>query len=612
MKKYVYLIVLTTALLIAAVLLCVFQINTQSFLPFSIEVCYGNSDETISLWKNANNDMYAFLPAGIDLSQAKLHLNEDSPVYIDGERLEEAADCSPYILNQAHELEYKRWGRICRTNITFLQAESVAAMYIDTASGTMEYIHAQKGNEESGSMRLYLADGTLDCSGEVASINGRGNYSWDNFEKKPYSLCLAEPLNLLNMGAAQKWILLSNGDDPSNMRNKIVFDFAKTMKLAYSPESCWVDLYLNSEYMGLYLLSERNEVHTERVNINENNSFLVSLEREDRLLFQNYPYIETKLKQALRIHHPSDITKDIVKLLQEKWQSVENALVTENGIDSLTEKQWSDLIDVNSWIKKYLIEEIFCSGDSCFISQFFYAEDIFSDSKIYAGPVWDFDHSIGSAAAWQLKNPTGFYANRLHVKNGFETPWFYNLYQKKEFYEELTTLYTCDFLPQIEYIIDTQIYQYVFAIDASSSMNQIRWNIEQDIFSEAEYMKTYLSERTAFLSKAWIERASFYQVRLDQGFGAFYGYFAVESGQCLSETPVLEDSETMRFVGWYREDTNEPFDCSQPIYEDVKIYAKWENKPSRVLGYIWKLIPFGIISAFAIAILCIDVHRAKR
>jgi len=258
------------------------------------------------------------------------------------------------------------------------------------------------------------------------------------------------------------------------------------------------------------------------------------------------------------------------------------------------------------------MEEIFCSGDSCFISQFFYASDALSGGKVFAGPVWDFDHAIGTPAAWAFQNPTGFYAYRLHVKDGFDTPWFYNLYQKKEFYEPMTALYQSDYLPLLDELIKIGIDQYASVISVSSVMNQIRWNISQDVLSEAAWMKQYLSERVSFLSDTWIGNVDFYQVRLDQGFGAFYGYFAVEPGKYLIELPVFEDTETMRFVGWYREDTNEPFDIAQPIYEDINIYAKWQDKPSRMLESVSKLIPLGIIGFMFIIIFFADIRRTKR
>ena len=69
------------------------------------------------------------------------------------------------------------------------------------------------------------------------------------------------------MGAAKKWILLANAFDASNINNKMAYDFAAKAGCAYTPECRWVDLYLNGAYTGLYLLSERNEVDSQRVDI---------------------------------------------------------------------------------------------------------------------------------------------------------------------------------------------------------------------------------------------------------------------------------------------------------------------------------------------------------
>ena len=115
----------------------------------------------------------------------------------------------------------------------------------------------------------------------MEAIRGRGNATW-LWEKKPYSLTLSKSADLLGMGAAKEWILLTNAPDPTHLRNKIAYDLAAEVGLLYSPESNWVDLYLNGEYTGLYLLTERNEIHPQRIPAG-NGTFLVSMELESRL-----------------------------------------------------------------------------------------------------------------------------------------------------------------------------------------------------------------------------------------------------------------------------------------------------------------------------------------
>ena len=154
----------------------------------------------------------------------------------------------------------------------------MATVYIDTESGNMDYIHENKENKESGKISIYTSVEGIDYSGDLTSIKGRGNNTWDEFEKKPYNIELQNESNLLGMGKASQWVLLANADDHSNLRNKLVYDFSDEIGLEFSPDSRWVDLYLNGEYAGLYLLSERNEVHENRVNIDKTDGALLSIE----------------------------------------------------------------------------------------------------------------------------------------------------------------------------------------------------------------------------------------------------------------------------------------------------------------------------------------------
>ena len=261
-------------------------------------------------------------------------------------------------------------------------------MYIDTGSGSMDYIHAVKGNEEPGTIRLYDADGNMTLTEVVDSIKGRGNATWLR-SKKPYSITLSSQAGPLGMEEATRWILLANAYDYSHLRNKLAYQFAREAGLSFSPDCQWTDLYLNGEYVGLYLLCERNEVHPSRVDIPRNNSFLVSIELHDRLESQNYAFAQTQSGTSFRIHHAGMEIAQIQQLLQ----SVENALFAEDGIDPVTGKSWNQLIDVDSWARKYLVEEIFANYDAGSVSQYFYYT---GDGKLYAGPVWDFDNTLAS------------------------------------------------------------------------------------------------------------------------------------------------------------------------------------------------------------------------
>ena len=610
-KRRTILYLATVVLLVFVVCLCFAQ-RERSGLPFSVWVSAGEKTESISLWESDTGECYVFLPAYAQLEQVRIHLHIGNPVSLDGVQLEDGMLCDVFQPEISYALSYNTWGMTKQKTVTFLQSASVAAMHIDTQSGSMEFIHEEKGNEETGAMRLYNHEGVLDYDGELESIKGRGNATWTNSEKKPYSLTLAQNADLLGMGEAQSWILLANAFDPSNLRNKIVYEFAKTVAMAYSPDSQWVDVYLNGEYTGLYLLCERNEIHPERVAISENGSFLVSLELKERLVAQNYPYITTDAKQALRIHYPGDVSGEYLAELEAQWQAMENAFLAEDGIDPETGRSWDEQIDLESWARKYLVEEIFGSIDAAFMSQYFYVDGKDSQ-RIYPGPVWDFDNAVGLEETWQIREPNILITNRLQVRPGCDAPWFYALWQKEEFKEAAIRIFKNDFSSVLDDYIYQQIPKFASTIEAPFIMNQIRWEVDSsDAYGEARKISDYLEKRKDFLTDIWLDRIPYHTIKADQAFGSYYAYYAVYDGEIVDWLPGFEDTPLQTFCGWYYKDTNEPFDPDRPITEDIEIYAKWQDKPTKKLDQLLKLVPLGVIAVMGVGLLWVEVKRWKR
>lgn len=594
--------------------------NEKSILQqICVTIATESGTETICCWEDINGAGYFFLPSYADLSKTELMLLSDSQIFVDSVRVEDGMQCDQFELNVPYELVYSTLGKEQRRRIVFTRSGGVATMYIDTQSGNMDYIHSGKGNAESGVVRLYTEHGNLDYRGQVKNLKGRGNSTWVSAEKKPYVLDLAHANDLLGMGSAEKWILLANAVDVSNIKNKMIYDFAKEIGMKYSPDSQWVDLYLNGEYAGLYLLTEKNEVSQERVNIEGEGNFLVSLQLATRIL--NDTSVTTQAGQTLRVEYVSDTSEESIQMLADIWQSVENAILSVDGYDYVTGKHWTELIDLDSWVRKYLIEEVFANHDGGYISQYFYRDTSLDNEKIYAGPVWDYDLAMDYLYNEEDIILHGFIANRLNVKAENDTPWFHMLYSKKDFYDRMTDIYEHEFLPLLNVLIDEKIDSYVECIQCAAESNHIRWEhdigrigwVKDGTVNElSEDIKKYMNNRIDFLTSAWVDGVEYHSIRADIGYGENYAYFAVESGKCLSAVPMLADTEAQKFIGWFYEDTGEAFDISREITDDVKIYAKWEGMPQLLSNRVEKLIPLGIYAGMMIIIIVVSIRRMKQ
>ena len=125
----------------------------------------------------------------------------------------------------------------------------------------------------------------VDPNGVFAEINDsestvkvRGN-STSSGAKKPYNIKLSAKKDVLGMGRAKKWCLLANMYDKTMLRNKLSYDFAADIGMDFVSASEFVELYLNGEYRGCYLLTEALEIGETRVDLLvEENEFLLEYE----------------------------------------------------------------------------------------------------------------------------------------------------------------------------------------------------------------------------------------------------------------------------------------------------------------------------------------------
>lgn len=456
--------------------------------------------------------------------------------------------------------------------VVVMRSSHVPALFITTASGTLAQIEAEKGNGEPGFYSMITADGEKTGEGQLKELRSRGNATFLE-DKKPYQMSLKEAEDLLGTGELQNYILLANRQDRSLLRDKIMYDMAADMELAYSPVSQHVDLYINDEYRGSYQLSEKVEAAENRLPIDvsgkgEQPGFLLSLEyqTEDRLTADEY-YFLTENAQAVVIKRPKKPSEEVQRYIQNVFQNME----TQIRAGDLTKSN----IDAESFAKKYLIEEIGKNLDAMYTSQYFYKDA--DDATIYAGPVWDYDKTLGNPLIEHTRpvnyqEPKGIYA-ATKQKNA---SWWYDLYQIPEFRELVIGEYRENARPAIQRMLEERIDAYCAEIWDSAYMDYMRWDTfenfkyEEDVAFETEYqaeidgLKVFLQQREQFLTDIWLENRAYHQITCDPDGGVMYvtELDAVE-GRMIGE-PRDPKKEGYDFVGWIREDTQENYDFTEP------------------------------------------------
>ena len=344
-----------------------------------------------------------------------------------------------------------------------------------------------------------------------SSIKIRGN-STSSGAKKPYNFKFSGKTDILGLGKAKKWCLLANCYEKTLIRNEMVFDFARNSTcLEYTPDSKFVDVYLNGVLQGNYILCEAVEAGSTRVDIDtDNNEFL--LERDVRDDEGTVYFTSPVFGIRFGINEPEEPTAEQLQWLMDFLTKAENALKSKN----MTEVE--KYFDIDSIIDFYIIMEYFKQVDVSVGSTRFYIKG----GKIYGGPVWDFDLTMGNCLSSYYtaynnvggsgKSCEGIYCN---------VDWFYRFNSINAFVEKRNARYLELQDAIVNLYTDTgkgenYMDKTIEANELSFNRNykEAGWKIDiayntferlpdKTYEENVQYLRTWLEERNEWLLKNW-------------------------------------------------------------------------------------------------------------
>lgn len=221
---------------------------------------------TVSWWKSeVDGKYYVFMPSNTSLASIKVWFTAAGDVYCGTEKLENGKTTEAFSGGGEFVLSV---GESSYT-VVFITSSKLPTMYINTPEGGLERIHADKSHKEKGCTMLAInEDGGVDYNSTLASMKGRGNSTWGK-AKKPYNIKLDSKAELFGMEKAKSWCLIANYEDLSLLRNQIVYALGADIGMEETPDCRSVDLYINGEYMGVYLVTEKVEIDKNRVDITD-------------------------------------------------------------------------------------------------------------------------------------------------------------------------------------------------------------------------------------------------------------------------------------------------------------------------------------------------------
>jgi hypothetical protein len=351
-------------------------------------------------------------------------------------------------------------------------------------SGDNQMPQGKDRNTKTNVNYIMISEGKINAK-QTGTIKLRGNSSL-NSEKKPYLVKLEEKTKILDMPAnAKKWVLVPNMYDKSLLRNLLGYEMSFIFGLKFTPSCRFIDLIVNGNYRGNYMICDKIQVSDERLALSKmdpscnqepeiTGGYLIegqgSKRRTDPSLFKSSKGI------TFSYEYPDidDITEQQKSYIKNKFDEVEAQIYAGNA----------DNVDLESFARYFLVEDF--SGNQDFIFNSFYLFKERADNKFYFGPVWDFDLAFDNAQILYPTNEKKNFSYKFGLSNGSMNKLISQLLaipqvlQKvKDTWNEMTnTKFTKE-------IIRNFLNKQIELINESQKLNFMKW----DVLNSRQFME---------------------------------------------------------------------------------------------------------------------------
>ncbi len=344
-------------------------------------------------------------------------------------------------------------------------------------------------------------------------IELRGN-STQHYPKKPYAIetrdSLGENLNvsLLGMPAENDWVLRASYFDHTFIRNPLACHMSR-LTGRWASRCRLVELVLNGEYMGIYILMEKIKRDNGRLNIVRLSPDEITPPNVTGGYIYEVTGFEDNLGQSRYLRYPKyhEAAPEQIAYIRQFDDAFRHVMNTDLYADK--NLGYYTYIDVASFVDEIIVQEAMRNSDAYGWSGYFHKD---REGKINAGPVWDFDQSAGNSSYPDDGIITGWMFEHPFTNN---TPFFWPLlfkdplfsYRVRQRWEELRK----------DAYSNVKLMAYIDSIAGMLSTPQLRefqkWPVlgqfvwrettgyEQRTTyqSEVDYLKNFLLQRWAWM-----------------------------------------------------------------------------------------------------------------
>ncbi|MEY3918666.1 MAG: hypothetical protein RLZZ132_1002 [Bacteroidota bacterium] len=307
----------------------------------------------------------------------------------------------------------------------------------------------------------------------IAGIEFRGSTSQADFiflpgyVKKPYGFEIwtdtsgvnAKKMSLVQMPEETDWVLNASYNDRSFMRDFLAQMIAGRLGVLNS-KTKFVELIINDEYRGVYILMEKIKQGKNRVPISDlyptensgddvTGGYLLKIDKTSgspsTSWKSNYTSgITATQKCEFQIEYPKYgiITQQQLIYIRDYINTWERKLMTEDMNDP--KASFRDMMDMPSFVNFFILNEVTRNVDGFRLSTYLYKDKESLGGKIKMGPAWDFNIAFGNADYLNGWMTNGFVYKAMENDGGkndyWQVPFWWNkLIQDASFRKALAT-----------------------------------------------------------------------------------------------------------------------------------------------------------------------------
>lgn len=377
-------------------------------------------------------------------------------------------------------------------------------------SATMKLIYRPDGS------RNYLTDINnstfLNYNGKI-TIETRGSSSQE-LPKKSYGFTTLlenndkNNVSLLNFPSENDWVLNALAFDPSMIRDYLSYTLGNMLG-DYSPRVKFVEVVVNNDYKGVYILTEKIKIDSDRVDLkklkNDDNDapdvtggYIIKADKTTGGDFVAWALPNANGWQTdFLLDSPK--SEDITNQQNNYIESVftELALKAQNNNSSIF-NGFPSIIDIPSFVDFMIMSEFTSNPDSYQFSTYFHKD---KGGKLRAGPIWDynltfgndlflwdFDRSLHNVWQFDFENTGPKFWKQL-----FNNSTFKCYFSKR--WNELTGINKALSFSSIENLIN----ETVILLNESQKREQERWNTVEDQLTNIDEMKSWIQNRLTWI-----------------------------------------------------------------------------------------------------------------